>query len=104
LIRQETNIFGSYDKVDKDIREVFHKMTGEMLARNTNEMTYLLQGYHFLYSSQISKKENLPQLSGGEKTCSNNILLALQTLKPPLERLMKFESLLCFKHQRCKNT
>ena len=52
----------SYDKVDKDIREIFSKMTGGnawLEIQNEDDIFHL--EYHILYNFQTSQKENQHQ-------------------------------------------
>ena len=74
----------SYDKVDKDIREVFHKMTGgNAWLEIQNEDDIFTSGLSFLVQFPDKQKRESTSISGGEKTLAAiTFLLALQTLKP----------------------
>ncbi len=74
----------SYDKVDKDIREVFHKMTGgNAWLEMQNEDDIFNSGLSFLVQFPNKQKRESTSISGGEKTLAAiTFLLALQTLKP----------------------
>ena len=74
----------SYDKVDKDIREVFHKMTGgNAWLEIQNEDDIFASGLSFLVQFPNKQKRESTSISGGEKTLAAiTFLLALQTLKP----------------------
>ncbi|HEV2193615.1 MAG TPA: chromosome segregation SMC family protein [Nitrosopumilaceae archaeon] len=74
----------SYDKVDKDIREVFHKMTGgNAWLEIQNEDDIFASGLSFLVQFPDKQKRESTSISGGEKTLAAiTFLLALQTLKP----------------------
>jgi chromosome segregation protein len=74
----------SYDKVDKDIREVFHKMTGgNAWLEIQNEDDIFASGLSFLVQFPSKQKRESTSISGGEKTLAAiTFLLALQTLKP----------------------
>lgn len=74
----------SYDKVDKDIREVFNKMTGgNAWLEIQNEDDIFASGLSFLVQFPNKQKRESTSISGGEKTLAAiTFLLALQTLKP----------------------
>ncbi|MGI0027942.1 MAG: AAA family ATPase, partial [Nitrosopumilaceae archaeon] len=74
----------SYDKVDKDIREVFHKMTGgNAWLEIQNEDDIFASGLSYLVQFPDKQKRESTSISGGEKTLAAiTFLLALQTLKP----------------------
>ena len=74
----------SYDKVDKDIREVFNKMTGgNAWLEIQNEDDIFSSGLSFLVQFPDKQKRESTSISGGEKTLAAiTFLLALQTLKP----------------------
>jgi chromosome segregation protein len=74
----------SYDKVDKDIREVFHKMTGgNAWMEIQNEDDIFASGLSFLVQFPDKQKRESTSISGGEKTLAAiTFLLALQKLKP----------------------
>jgi len=65
---RDKHFWNQYDKVDKDIREVFHKMTGgNAWLEYKTKMTYLLQGIISCTVPNKQKREST-SISGGEKT------------------------------------
>ena len=74
----------SYDKVDKDIRTVFNKMTGgNAWLEIQNEDDIFASGLSYLVQFPNKQKRESTSISGGEKTLAAiTFLLALQTLKP----------------------
>jgi chromosome segregation protein len=74
----------SYDKVDKDIREIFSKMTGgNAWLEIQNEDDIFSSGISYLVQFPNKPKRESTSISGGEKTLAAiTFLLALQKLKP----------------------
>ncbi len=74
----------SYDKVDKDIREIFSKMTGgNAWLEIQNEDDIFTSGISYLVQFPNKPKRESTSISGGEKTLAAiTFLLALQKLKP----------------------
>ncbi len=74
----------SYDKVDKDIREIFNKMTGgNAWLEIQNEDDIFTSGISYLVQFPNKPKRESTSISGGEKTLAAiTFLLALQKLKP----------------------
>ncbi|MGI0101094.1 MAG: chromosome segregation SMC family protein [Nitrosotalea sp.] len=74
----------SYDKVDKDIREIFNKMTGgNAWLEIQNEDDIFTSGISYLVQFPDKPKRESTSISGGEKTLAAiTFLLALQKLKP----------------------
>jgi chromosome segregation protein len=74
----------SYDKVDKDIREIFNKMTtGNAWLEIQNEDDIFSSGISYLVQFPNKPKRESTSISGGEKTLAAiTFLLALQKLKP----------------------
>ncbi|MDE1875499.1 MAG: chromosome segregation protein SMC [Thaumarchaeota archaeon] len=74
----------SYDKVDKDIREIFSKMTGgNAWLEIQNEDNIFSSGISYLVQFPNKPKRESTSISGGEKTLAAiTFLLALQKLKP----------------------
>ena len=74
----------SYDKVDKDIREIFTKMTGgNAWLEIQNEDDIFSSGISYLVQFPNKPKRESTSISGGEKTLAAiTFLLALQKLKP----------------------
>ncbi len=74
----------SYDKVDKDIREIFNKMTtGNAWLEIQNEDDLFSSGISYLVQFPNKPKRESTSISGGEKTLAAiTFLLALQKLKP----------------------
>ena len=74
----------SYDKVDKDIREIFIKMTGgNAWLEIQNEDDIFASGISYLVQFPNKPKRESTSISGGEKTLAAiTFLLALQKLKP----------------------
>jgi len=74
----------SYDKVDKDIREIFSKMTGgNAWLEIQNEDDIFASGISYLVQFPNKPKRESTSISGGEKTLAAiTFLLALQKLKP----------------------
>ncbi len=74
----------SYDKVDKDIREIFNKMTGgNAWLEIQNEDDIFSSGISYLVQFPDKPKRESTSISGGEKTLAAiTFLLALQKLKP----------------------
>src|SRR2546426_9085305 len=74
----------SYDKVDKDIREIFNKMTsGNAWPEIQNEDDIFSSGISYLVQFPNKPKRESTSISGGEKTLAAiTFLLALQKLKP----------------------
>ncbi|HJU14476.1 MAG TPA: chromosome segregation SMC family protein [Candidatus Nitrosotalea sp.] len=74
----------SYDKVDKDIREIFSKMTGgNAWLEIQNEDDIFSSGLSYLVQFPNKPKRESTSISGGEKTLAAiTFLLALQKLKP----------------------
>ena len=74
----------SYDKVDKDIREIFNKMTGgNAWLEIQNEDDIFSSGISYLVQFPSKPKRESTSISGGEKTLAAiTFLLALQKLKP----------------------
>ena len=73
----------SYDKVDKDIREIFSKMTGgNAWLEIQNEDDIFASGISYLVQFPNKPKRESTSISGGEKTLAAiTFLLALQKLK-----------------------
>lgn len=73
----------SYDKVDKDIREIFNKMTGgNAWLEIQNEDDIFSSGISYLAQFPDKQKRESTSISGGEKTLAAiTFLLALQKLK-----------------------
>ncbi|VVC06286.1 Chromosome partition protein Smc [uncultured archaeon] len=74
----------SYDKVDKDIREIFNRMTGgNAWLEIQNEDDIFSSGISYLVQFPNKPKRESTSISGGEKTLAAiTFLLALQKLKP----------------------
>jgi chromosome segregation protein len=74
----------SYDKVDKDIREIFNRMTGgSAWLEIQNEDDIFSSGISYLVQFPTKPKRESTSISGGEKTLAAiTFLLALQKLKP----------------------
>jgi len=74
----------SYDKVDKDIREIFSKMTGgNAWLEIQNEDDIFSSGISYLVQFPNKPKRESTSISGGEKTLAAiTFLLSLQKLKP----------------------
>ncbi len=74
----------SYDTVDKDIREIFNKMTGgNAWLEVQNEDDIFSSGISYLVQFPNKPKRESTSISGGEKTLAAiTFLLALQKLKP----------------------
>ncbi|HXU95746.1 MAG TPA: chromosome segregation SMC family protein [Candidatus Nitrosotalea sp.] len=74
----------SYDKVDKDIREIFSRMTGgNAWLEIQNEDDIFASGISYLVQFPNKPKRESTSISGGEKTLAAiTFLLALQKLKP----------------------
>ncbi len=75
----------SYDKVDKDIREIFNKMTtgGNAWLEIQNEDDIFSSGISYIVQFPNKPKRESTSISGGEKTLAAiTFLLALQKLKP----------------------
>ncbi len=74
----------SYDKVDKDIREIFSRMTGgNAWLEIQNEDDIFSSGISYLVQFPNKPKRESTSISGGEKTLAAiTFLLALQKLKP----------------------
>jgi chromosome segregation protein len=74
----------SYDKVDKDIREIFNRMTGgNAWLEIQNEDDIFSSGISYLVQFPNKSKRESTSISGGEKTLAAiTFLLALQKLKP----------------------
>ena len=74
----------SYDKVDKDIREIFSKMTGgNAWLEIQNEDDIFSSGISYLVQFPDKPKRESTSISGGEKTLAAiTFLLALQKLRP----------------------
>ena len=74
----------SYDKVDKDIRDIFSKMTGgNAWLEIQNEDDIFSSGISYLAQFPNKPKRESTSISGGEKTLAAiTFLLALQKLRP----------------------
>lgn len=74
----------SYDKVDKDIRDIFSRMTGgNAWLEIQNEDDLFASGISYLVQFPNKPKRESTSISGGEKTLAAiTFLLALQKLKP----------------------
>jgi len=74
----------SYDKVDKDIRDIFSTMTGgNAWLEIQNEDDIFSSGISYLVQFPDKPKRESTSISGGEKTLAAiTFLLALQKLKP----------------------
>ncbi len=74
----------SYDRVDKDIREIFNRMTGgNAWLEIQNEDDIFSSGISYLVQFPNKPKRESTSISGGEKTLAAiTFLLALQKLKP----------------------
>jgi chromosome segregation protein len=74
----------AFDKVDKEIREAFHTMTGgEAWLELQNEDDIFNSGISYLIQFPNKPKRESSSISGGEKTLAAIVfVLALQKLKP----------------------
>jgi chromosome segregation protein len=74
----------AFDKVDKEIREAFHTMTGgEAWLELQNEDDIFNSGISYLIQFPNKPKRESTSISGGEKTLAAIVfVLALQKLKP----------------------
>lgn len=74
----------AFDKVDKEIREAFHTMTGgEAWLELQNEDDIFNSGISYLIQFPSKPKRESTSISGGEKTLAAIVfVLALQKLKP----------------------
>ncbi|MEO9309687.1 MAG: chromosome segregation SMC family protein [Nitrososphaera sp.] len=74
----------AFDKVDKEIRDAFHTMTGgEAWLELQNEDDIFNSGISYLIQFPNKPKRESSSLSGGEKTLAAIVfVLALQKLKP----------------------
>jgi chromosome segregation protein len=74
----------AFDKVDKEIREIFNTMTGgEAWLELQNEDDIFNSGISFLIQFPNKPKRESASISGGEKTLAAIVfILALQKLKP----------------------
>jgi chromosome segregation protein len=74
----------AFDKVDKEIREAFHTMTGgEAWLELQNEDDIFNSGISYLIQFPNKPKRESASISGGEKTLAAIVfVLALQKLKP----------------------
>ena len=74
----------AFDKVDKEIREIFTKMTGgNAWLELQNEDDIFHSGLSYLIQFQNKPKRESTSISGGEKTLAAVVfVLALQRLKP----------------------
>jgi len=74
----------AFDRVDKEIREAFHTMTGgEAWLELQNEDDIFNSGISYLIQFPNKPKRESTSISGGEKTLAAIVfVLALQKLKP----------------------